>query len=199
MMILHTSPPSPYGRKVKIAAAMLGLSDQIEIVIADTSNPRDPIRALNPLGKIPALVLDDGPVLFDSRVITEYLDHRAGGHKLYPTGDAWVRVRTQEAMADGILDASILQVYEKRFRDEAKHEPRWLSYQAEKVDRALAVFERTQPDGPRTIADIALACVLGYLDLRFEGLWRERYPRLEMWLARFAAEVPAFEATRVKA
>lgn len=198
MMVLHTAPASPFGRKVKIAAAMLGLSEQIEIVAADTQDPNDRLRIHNPLGKIPALVLDDGPVLFDSRVIVEYLDWRAGGGRILPPpSDTRFLVRTREALADGICDAAILQVYEARFRAEDRRDAKWTSHQAGKVERALAAFEHAPPEGPRTVADIGLACALGYLDLRFGGLWRDAHPRLVAWLDAFAAEVPAFEKTRV--
>lgn len=197
MMILKNAPPSPFGRKVRIAAAMLGLSEGIEVVMTDPADANDRIRVHNPLGKIPTLVLDDGPVLYDSRVIIEYLDHRAGGGTLIPPPcDERFRVLTQAALADGMIEAAILQVYETRFREADKHEPKWLAYQAGKVTRALAAFERTTPEGPRTVADIALACALGYLDLRFAGAWRTDHPRLVAWLADFAAEVPSFEATR---
>ena len=199
MMILKSSGPSPFGRKVKIAAAMLGLSDRIEIVKTDTADPNDRIRIHNPLGKIPALILDDGPTLYDSRVILEYLDYRAGGGRIIPTpSDERFRALTEAALADGITDAAILQIYEIRFRAEAAREPSWIAYQAEKVERALAAFERMTPDGPRTVADIALACALGYLDLRFEGRWREGHPRLVSWLANFEEDTPSFEATRFK-
>ena len=199
MMLLHSSPTSPYVRKVNIAASMLGLSDSIEIVATDTQNPGDQIRVQNPLGKIPALVLDDGPVLFDSRVIVEYLDHRAGGGKLIPrNGDVRFRVKTEEALADGLTEAAVLVVYEARFRDPSRHEPVWLAHQSGKVERALDAFERRTPEGARTVADISLACALGYLDLRFDGIWRETKPRLVAWLAEFGNEIPAYEATRFK-
>ena len=71
MLILRSSPASPFGRKVRIAAAMLGLSERIEIVAADTSDPEDSLRRQNPLGKIPALIGEDGEAIFDSRVIVE--------------------------------------------------------------------------------------------------------------------------------
>ena len=77
-MILHSAPPSPFGRKIKIAAALLGLSNEITVATTDTANPGGPIRSANPLGKIPALVLEDGMVIYDSRVILEYLDIKAG-------------------------------------------------------------------------------------------------------------------------
>ena len=87
MLVLRSSPASPFGRKVKMAAHELGLMDRIEIVAADTNDPSEPLRQQNPLGKIPTLVLEDGMTLFDSRVIVEYLDHLAGG-KIFPAGEA---------------------------------------------------------------------------------------------------------------
>ena len=199
MMVLHVSPTSPFVRKVRIGAAMLGFADQIELVGTDVMNPDDRIRHHNPIGKIPALILDDGPVLYDSAVILEYLDHRAGGGRLLPPcGDARFRVLTEQALADGLTDAAVLQVYEGRYRAADKHEPKWLAHQAGKVDRGLAAFERSTPQGPRSVADVALACALGFLDLRFSGLWREGHPRLVAWLADFAAEVPSFEETRYR-
>ncbi len=199
MMILRSSPPSPFGRKVKIAAAMLELSGEIEIVKTDTSDPHDLIRLQNPLGKIPALTLENGQVLFDSRVIIEYLDHRAGGGRLIPSaGDIRYAVLTEAALADGIMDAAILQIYETRFREETMRAQKWVALQAEKVARALTAFARRPPEGPRGIADISFACALGYLDLRFGGFWREEHPELVAWLAGFSAEVPSFEATRCR-
>ncbi len=199
-MILHSAPASPYGRKVKIAAAMLGLAEEIEVVATDTTDPSDVIRQRNPLGKIPALVLDDGQVLYDSAVIVDYLDHRAGGDLLVPASpDRRFHILTEAALASGMIDAALLQVYETRFRDEATRNPGWVAHQADKVARGLAAFEAKLPEeGMRSVADISLACLLGYLDLRFAGTWREGHPKLVAWLDRFAGEVPAFEATRVK-
>lgn len=200
MLVLRSSPASPFGRKVKIVADILGLSDRIEIVPADTTDPADSIRQQNPLGKIPALILEDGRVLFDSRVIAEYLDHLAGG-RLFSAGERRFDALTRQALADGIMDAAILQVYETRFRSPEKHEPKWLEHQAGKVSRALAAAGATPPslaDGI-DIGHIALACALGYLDLRFGGAWRNDHPALVAWLDDFAARVPAFEKTKVKA
>jgi glutathione S-transferase len=200
-MILRSSPPSPYGRKVKIAASLLGLSNQIEIVPTDTIDPNDSIRQQNPLGKIPALILDDGMVVYDSRVIVECLDLKAGGGKIIPHGAERIATLTLQALADGIMDAAILQMYERRFREEARREPKWIAHQQGKIDRALAGLETQElPLHPTPwIGEIALACALGYLDLRFEGAWRANHPRLVAWLDRFAAAVPAFEKTRVTA
>ena len=198
MMILRSSPPSPFGRKVRIAADILGLSDRIEIVVADTNDPDDSLRRQNPLGKIPVLI-DGGRAVFDSRVILEHLDHLAGGGKILPRDHgARLDALTLQATADGVLDASILQVYEGRFREEAKRDANWLKYQADKVARALAPLEAAPPPVGHDVGAITLACALGYLDLRHEGKWRAAHPRLVAWLDAFAARVPAFETTRVK-
>lgn len=199
MLILRSSPPSPFGRKIKIAASLLGLSDQIKIETTDTNDPSDSIRKQNPLGKIPALILDDGSALFDSPVILEYLDALAGGGKIIPReGKARWDVLRLHAIADGIMDAALLQVYEKRFRPEEHWVAKWTDYQAEKVTRTLDVLEAAPPalNAVPDIGHIGLACALGYLDLRFEGKWRAKYPKLVAWLDDFAAKVPAFEKTK---
>src|SRR5262249_36790999 len=117
MMILRTAPASPFGRKVAIAASLLGHDGDITIERADTVNPADSLRRQNPLGKIPALLLEDGTKLFDSRVILEFLDHRAGGGRIIPTEPtARFSALTLQALCDGIMDASLLQVYEGRWR-----------------------------------------------------------------------------------
>lgn len=201
-MILRSAPPSPFGRKIKIAASLLGLSGRIEIVAADTNSETDALRRQNPLGKIPTLVLDDGRTLFDSRVILEYLDHLAGGGRIIPRdADARFAALRLQALCDGIMDASILQVYEARYRPEAiRHQP-WLDYQAGKVARALDALEAEPQalDQIPHVGQIALACALGYRDLRFAGTWRADHPKLVNWLDRFAAQVNAFEQTRVAA
>jgi glutathione S-transferase len=198
MWTLKSSPPSPFGRKVEIGAALCGLSERIEIVSTDTNDPDDPIRRHNPLGKIPALILEDGTVLYDSRVILEFLDAEAGGGVILPGGSERFPVLTLQALADGIMAAALLQVYEKRWRaTEAQHHP-WIAHQAGKVARGLAVLESSPPPLAPTphVGQIAVACALGYLDLRFDGAWRKDHPRLVGWLDGFAAAVPSFEATR---
>lgn len=199
MLILRSAPASPFGRKVKIAAAMLGLSEQITVVATDTADPADPIRTVNPLGKIPALEFENGMTLYDSRVIVEYLDHLAGGHRIFPEDpSARFAALTLQALADGLCDAALLQVYEVRMRAESERSVSWVANQAGKVERALAALEASPPAGHGDIGAIAVACALGYLDLRFEGRWRAGHPRLVEWLDAFRAEVPAHEATRVK-
>ncbi len=202
MMILRSSPPSPFGRKVNIAAAILGLAGDITIEKADTTDATDSVRIQNPVGKIPVLILEDGSTLFDSRVILEYLDHRAGGGKIIPreSKPRFAALRLQ-AVCDGALDASILQVYEGRWRPPEHHVQKWVDYQAEKIARALAAVEADVPplDPIPSVGQITLACMLGYRDLRFHGAWRADHPKLVAWLDRFAAQVPAFAATKVAA
>jgi glutathione S-transferase len=199
MMFLRSSPPSPFVRKVRIAAGLLGLDSQITIENTDTSNPTDAVRRQNPLGKIPTLVLEDGSTLFDSRVILEYLDHRAGGGRIIPNEPKarFAALRLQ-ALCDGLLDAAILLVYEGRWRAPEKHEPKWVDYQTDKIARALTVLEQDPPpiDPLPHVGQIALACALSYLDLRFAGKWRADHPRLVAWLDQFAKRVPAFEQTK---
>ena len=145
-MTLRNVGASPFGRKVRLAAAELGLTDRITIEPADTMNPGDSIRDQNPLGKIPALILDDGRVLYDSRVIIEYLDTIAGGGKLIPAElDARFQALTGAALADGILDAGILIVYEGRFRPDIEPYGPWMDYQRGKIERGLAALTAAPP------------------------------------------------------
>jgi len=202
MMILRSSPPSPFGRKIKLAIGILGLDNEVTIEKADPTDAGDSLRKQNPLGKIPALIVENGTVLYDSPVILEYLDHRAGGAKIVPEEpEARFAALTLQALCDGILDAGILLVYEGRWRPAEKHEPKWIEHQRGKVQRALDVLEAAPPklDAIPNVGEITLACALGYGDLRFEGKWRAGHPRLVKWLDEFAARVPAFEKTRVTA
>lgn len=202
MLVLRSSSPSPFGRKIKIAVDVLGLSEKVTVEAANTADPDDTIRKQNPLGKIPALVLENGTVLYDSRVIIEYLDHFAGGGKILPADESRFDILRLQALSDGIMDAGILQVYERRFRAKDKQDDGWLAYQAEKVTRALEMLENDTPARVNNVSDvnagnIALACALGYQDVRFSGDWRNIYPGLTAWLASFEATVPAFEKTKV--
>jgi len=202
MMILRSSPPSPFGRKVKLALAILALEREVSVEKADPTDPSDTLRKQNPLGKIPALIIEDGTVLYDSPVILEYLDYRAGGGKIIPKqpNARFASLRLQ-ALCDGILDAGILLVYEGRWRPPEMAVAKWLDHQTGKVTRALAALEADPPPLTATpcVGQITLACALGYGDLRFGGKWREGHPKLVKWLDAFAARVPAFEATRVTA
>jgi len=198
MSTLRTGNNSPFGRKIRIAVSMLGLEREVAIAPASTVDPDDPIRQQNPLGKVPVLLLDDGSALYDSPVILEYIDHLAGGGRIIPKDpQARFAALRLEALADGIMDASILINYEARYRPVQNHEPKWLDLQAGKVTRALAVLEAAPPgiDTPPNVGQITLACALGYRDFRFPGSWRGDHPRLAAWLGDFAARVPAFAAT----
>ena len=202
MMILRSSPPSPFGRKVKLALGILGLENEVTIEKADPTDISDSLRQQNPLGKIPALITEDGSVLYDSPVILEYLDVRAGGSKIIPKDSkARIAALTLQALCDGILDAGILLVYEGRWRPAEMHVQKWIEHQRGKVERAFAVLEASPPklDPIPNVGAITLACALGYGDLRFEGKWRAGHPKLVKWLDEFAAKVPAFEKTRVTA
>jgi glutathione S-transferase len=198
MLLLRSSPASPFGRKVKIGADLLGLSDRLQVSFADTLDPDETLRRENPLGKIPTLILETGETLYDSRVIIEYLDWLAGGGRIIPEGQDRFPALHQQALADGILDAALLQVYEGRWRSEERRDASWLEYQAGKIDRGLSFAEErlSHPDERIHVGHIAQACALGYLDLRMAGRWREQHPRLVAWLDDFAKRVPAFERTR---
>ena len=202
MMILRSSPASPFARKVRIAMNLLGLADKIEIRDTDLNSADDPIRTQNPLGKVPALIIEDGTAYYDSRVILDYLDHLAGGGRILPREpQARFEALRLQALCDGILEASLLIVYEGRYRPPEMKVQSWLDRQSEKVTRGLAALEAAPPPiaAPPTVGQIALACVLGYRDLRFGGDWRRDHPRLVAWHDKFAAQVPAFAATKVNA
>jgi glutathione S-transferase len=200
-MILKSSPASPFGRKVRIAAGLLGLANKIDVRKTDLNDPADSIRTQNPVGKIPALILDDGTAYYDSRVILEYLDYLAGGGRIIPREPkARFEALRLQALCDGILDASLMIVYEGRYRPAEMKVQSWVDRQADKAARGLTALEAAPPvlTPMPDVGQIALACVLGYRDLRFGGEWRKNHPRLLAWLDKFAAQVPAFAATAVK-
>jgi glutathione S-transferase len=197
-MILFCAPASPFARKVRMISRHLGLAQMVDERFVDTGAPPPEFLAANPLGKIPTLLTSRG-TLFDSAVIAAYLDTLAGGALDPPDADRFARM-TYEALADGIMDAIVLQVYERRWRAEDRREPRWTAHQAAKVDRGLvqAATIVGQAGHRLQIGDFALAAALGYLDLRFAGDWRDRHPALVRWHDDFASTVPAFEATRYR-
>jgi glutathione S-transferase len=198
MMMLRSSPSSPFVRKVRIAIGVLGLGDRVELADADLDTGAEPVRVQNPLGKVPALLLEDGRTLYDSRVILEYLDHLVGGGRIVPRDTAArFDALTLQSLCDGAMDASVLIVYEARYRPAEMHVRSWLDRQAGKVARAMVVLEAAPPPLPATphVGHIALACLLGYRDLRFDHGWRKDHPKLHAWHDAFAAAVPAFAAT----
>ena len=202
MMILRSTPPSPFARKVRIAIPLLGLDDRIDIREADLNDDGDSLRTQNPLGKIPTLVLEDGTCVYDSRVILEHLDHLAGGGRIVPRDPAArLDALRLQALCDGMLDAGVLIVYESRYRSPEMRVQSWVDRQTGKIARGLAALEAAPPslNAAPHVGHIALACLLGYGDLRFGGTWRNSHPNLYAWLDRFAAQVPAFDATKVTA
>jgi glutathione S-transferase len=204
MMILRTSPPSPFGRKARIAISLLGFDGDVKIEAADPTDHNDSVRQQNPLGKIPVLIAEDGTAYYDSRVILDYLDDRAGGGKIVPRdGKARLAALRLQALCDGILDASILTVYEARWRPAEHHVEKWVEHQIGKVTRGLKALETAPPEldakALPNVGQISLACALGYRDLRFGEGWRTDHPRLVAWLDKFSARVPAYAATKVTA
>lgn len=198
---LRSTLTSPFGRKVRMAAAVLELSDRLTLVPADTLDESDTLRQQNPLGKMPCLLLADGSALYDSRTIIEFLQELAGGEHLIPkSGVARYLALTRAVLADGIADAALLMVYEGRFRDPGTHSERWLAHQRGKIARGLAAFDASPPPpAPTDIVAISLSCALGYLDWRKPVEWRGDHPRLAAWLEAFATHEPAFNATRAPA
>ena len=195
MKLLH-SPTSAFVRKVLVTAIETGLRERIELVPIDVWDPASDIALLNPLGKVPALITEGGEVLFDSRVICEHLDSLHGGAKMFPPpGDRRWRALGQQALADGILDAAVLLVYEGR-RPAALQSAEWKARQKAKIDGAL---DRLEDEASRfrelTIGLIATGCALGYLDFRLgEDDWRPGRTALGGWFETMC-ERPSFAAT----
>ncbi|WP_288350608.1 glutathione S-transferase N-terminal domain-containing protein [uncultured Thalassospira sp.] len=195
--LLRSTLTSPFGRKVRIAMDVLGLSGRIDVQPADTRDQSDTLRQQNPLGKIPCLILEDGSILYDSRVIIEFLDRWSGQNRLIPEAvDERARILTRATLADGIADAALLMVYEGRFRDPSQISEVWLDHQRGKISRALDAMQTALPDPRKTdVVSISLACALGYLDWRQPVEWRQTYPVIVDWLDEFAAAEAAFGRT----
>jgi glutathione S-transferase len=189
---------SPFVRKVMVVAHEHGLVDRIEILPTAPSPVAGnaELARENPLMKVPSLVTDDGQPLFDSRVICEYLDALGRGPKLFPADPAarWTALR-QQALGDGTLDAIILCAYENSARPEDKRWSGWTDGQMQKAHQGLAAAEGEDLSDRLTIGPIAIACMLGYLDLRFpEDGWRRHHPRLAVWYEEFSQR-PSLQAT----
>ncbi|GAA5080386.1 glutathione S-transferase [Roseibacterium beibuensis] len=190
MMKLLGSPASPFVRKARVMMIEAGIEDvPFAEVTASPLGGEESLNAANPLGKIPALTRDDGPTIYDSRVVTRFLDARyqAG---LYPPTRVWETL-TLEATADGMMDAAVNITYEKRHRPEDIWFAPWLDGQWAKIARSLDALERqwmSHLSGPLDMGQIAVACALAYLDLRHDDKgWRNGHPALADWFARFNA------------
>ena len=200
-MQLFYSPNSPYARKARIIIHELGLKSRVEDVVV--SLPADArLRAVNPLGKIPALILDDGSVIYDSPVICEYLDELGQG-KFFPrptllreAQGRW-RALTLQALGDGLADAVVRRNQEMKVPAD-KRSTEVIERQTKAIEGAFAGADRAAAKfpGEPTIGEIAVACAIGYLDLRVpEDGWRDRYPSLARWLDKFSQR-PSVQATK---
>lgn len=189
-MKLYYSSTSPFVRKVNIFATEAGLHDQIDWVMTNPWQAEDTLTTVNPLSKIPTLITDDEEVIYDSRVICEYLDTISTGEKLIPeqTELHWQALRLQ-ALADGILDAGILRFMERK-REPEKQSNNWDSMQKSSVERGLDYLEKNISEWSTSslnIGIISVACALGWLDFRFASEnWRINHPKLMAWFEHFS-------------
>jgi glutathione S-transferase len=188
------SPASPYSAKVRLCAAYVGY--EVESITTDTNAAPADLLTANPLGKIPVLILESGEGIYDSRVITQFLNRETGG-KLFPRA-AGKRLEAEklEAIADGICDVLLVHVYERRMRPEEKiHQP-WLDRQWDKATRMLDYLCENTPNLPQKIhgGHIALRATIGYLDLRFANKWEKGHTKLKRWAARFDQKFPELAA-----
>ncbi len=199
-MKLVIAKPSPFARKVRVALREKGIS--CEEVVDNPWAAGTAVPGTNPLGKVPALILDDARVMYDSKVIVEYLETLGRPPPLIPSDPALrVTHRQIEALADGMCDAVVLVVLE-RSRPGDLQSSDWIGRQTRKIEAAAAELERLLGSGKWFtafgfgLADIAAGCALGYLDLRFPELdWRTRHAALAPYFARLDAR-PSFAATR---
>ncbi|KJH81891.1 glutathione S-transferase N-terminal domain-containing protein [Pseudomonas sp. KSR10] len=192
-MQLTYAAASPFARKVRVLAIETDLIQRMKLI--DTAvlpiTHNDQVNALNPLGKVPVLLTDLGEVLYDSRVICEYLDSLHDRPRLYPAeaAERWRALRLA-ALADGLMEAALLVRYERAVRPAELQWDEWVEGQLGKVRRALMTLEQqaTELQGSLNIAQIAVACALGYLDFRFADLaWRHGAPELASFQEGFAA------------
>jgi glutathione S-transferase len=195
-MQLFASPTSPYVRKVLVLLREGDLLGRVDVqLVAGTPLEAGTLPvAHNPLGKIPALLLDDGTCLYDSRVITRFLDAQYD-LGLYPKGAEIWPLLAREALIDGILDAAVLMAYEMRLRPEPLQFQPWIESQWAKIARGLDALDANLPSGPVSMLHLSLACALGYLDFRHGPRhWRQGRPNLAAWYDDFAQR-PSLMAT----
>jgi glutathione S-transferase len=198
-MKLLYSPASPYSAKCRMAARHLGI--MVDEVKTDTNAEPAELVDNNPLGKIPVLIRDDAPPIYDSVAIMHFLDRESGG-KLYPKKDEKrTEAEVMEALCDGITDCLLAIMYERRFRPaEIVHQP-WIDKQWSKVVRGLDYLENNLPKTDKKLngGHFALAALIGYLDLRFAGQWADGRPKLAAWPEKFSRLFPEFEAMKSSA
>lgn len=193
------SPTSPFVRKCLVTAMELGIDRRITL-LPSSAHPVNRDRSIvvdNPLGQVPTFYTDDGQVLYDSRVICEYLNHLAGGSLFPPEGPARWEALTLQSLGDGMLDAALLARYETAARPLAQQWPEWKAAQLDKVQTSIAALgARAQTLAGRVdIGTLTIACALWYLDLRFPELgWRPHHPALAEWYGSFSQR-PALAAS----
>ena len=191
-MKLYFSPASPYVRKVLASAIELDLEHRIERVPCSVHVIRRDVNVVvhNPLGQVPTLIADDGTVLYDSRVVCEYLDTLAGGHRLFPLPmDRRYRALTEQAASDGLLDAAVLARQELTLRPADKVWEPWREAQIAKIVSALDRMQQWSPTfGDRVdIGTLTTACAIGYLEFRYADFdWRSGRGTLADWFESFA-------------
>ncbi|WP_299727888.1 glutathione S-transferase [uncultured Tateyamaria sp.] len=191
-MKLYHSPASPFVRKVVVLLHELGKAEAVELAtVHSTALDSDTsLMAANPLARLPALERPEGVTLYDSRVITAYLDDLYKGG-MYPTGSRRWETLTLEATGDGMMDSAVSMVYEIRLRDEAQVSQAWIEAQWAKVERGLDALNTrwmSHLSGPVGAGHIAVGCALGYLDFRHEARnWRQGREALAGWYEGFAA------------
>jgi glutathione S-transferase len=199
-MKLYHSPASPYVRKVMVLLHELERADSVDLATVTTTAlaSDEALKAANPLARLPSLERPDGVTLYDSRVITAYLNDLFGGNLYRETSSRW-EVLTLEATGDGIMDSAISMVYEKRLRPEGEQSERWIEAQWAKVSRALGVLDArwmSHLTGPVNMGQVSVACALSYLDFRLDDRgWRQGHEALASWHAEFEAR-PSMQATR---
>jgi glutathione S-transferase len=199
-MKLIGSLGSPYVRKARITLAEKKI--EYKLVLENVWAADTTIHDSNPLGKVPCLVMEDGEAVFDSRVICEYVDTLSPVGKLIPaSGRERVEVRCWEALADGILDATVAIRLEETQRTPEQRSDAWIARQQRKIEAGLnamakGLAEKTWCAGNHyTLADIAVGCVLGYLDFRMPALnWREAHPNLQRHFEKLSQR-PSFADT----
>ena len=197
-LTLHWSPKSPYVRKVMVCAHELGLVPQLKLVrsVAAMLRPNPELMAVNPLSKIPALVREDGSVLFDSVVICEYLNALAGGTLFPAEGERRWQALRWHAFGDGLLDALILWRNERERQVPLQPLLEAFELKTRASLRMLDAEAASLATEPFSIGQVTVGCALGYLDYRFEAFgWRAQAPRLADWFAALC-ERPSFQATR---
>jgi glutathione S-transferase len=198
-MKLVGSKTSPYVRKIRVMLAEKKLA--FEFIEESAWTATTTVPTYNPLNKVPALVMDDGEAIYDSAVISEYLDAISGGTLIPAAAGERARARRDEALGDGIADAGITAFLERK-REAPRQDAAWIARQLDKVDAGIAALSKTLAAKPflggaqPNVADIACACGLFWAEFRMPELrWRDAHPNLKAWAERMEAR-PSFQATR---